>query len=258
MTSLHFQKKTITIADNYNDLNGRQLCDVACLLHSKEDKLAGSVKALKFISDASKVKFALLSPEAIDRFLPYTKWVFDGNTLTEQLLPVYGGYCGPKKELENLLLKEFHACEMYYRMMKDGVYMAMEKLVAVLYRRAKENYDRKLDRDGDIREPYNSNVTDFHANVILKWPTKVKHAIVLFYDGCREHLIRQFPDVFAPGDTNSNEWFMGMFTVIRGIADDGKYGKFDEVENLNIYTALLELTLLLKEAKEMENKTVKN
>lgn len=248
MTTLYFQDHHLLVADRYNELNGAQVVDIAGLFLDGGDMLNATVKALKYISNASKVTFSLLPAEAIDKWLPYAAWVFEANTLTQQVLPTYAHYHGPKSGLSNLILKEFHACEMHYRMHQDGIEASLEKLIAVLYRPHKPEYNFTLDRDGDAREAYNSNTVDYHSKIITSWPLKIKNAILFFYDGCREHLIKSYPTIFVKGD--GGDQFTGMFTLMRGLAKDGKFGDFEKVENLYVQTALMELAMMIEENKD--------
>lgn len=251
MITFYFHnKKYGPIAESYNELNGKQLVGIARIFIRETDAGVMLLTALRVLLDKSLFWFALISSDAKARMLQYISWVFEKNTLTSQVLPVYRGFVGPKKEFDNLTLSEFHHSEMYYsEYVADKQEEALNNLVAVLYRPAKPGYNYRLDSQGDARRAFNPNEVEYYANVVATWPAEVKHAILFFYDGCRQKLLEDYEEVFQ-GDSGEGS-DTGMFGIIRGIADGGKYGDIDKVEGLNIHTALLELSMQLKEAQQL-------
>lgn len=248
---LVYNTKTFLLPESYNELSGKQLVAIAALKSSGIRVDVALLKAMSILLNKSTFRFILLPADLKDRLLPFVKWVFEENTLTEQLLPEYKGYHGPKKEFNNLSLAEFHQTEIFYSQFaasedKD----ALNKLVAVLYRRPKKKYDTRRDSEGDIRTAFNSNEVDYYAKKIKKWPHAVKLAIVLFYDGCRQNLKALYEKVFT-GEGGKEDGPDGMFGVIRGLAGN-KYGDFEKVESLNVHTALYEIELVIEEQEELE------
>ncbi len=190
--------------------------------------------------------------------LPFIEWVFEQNTLTKQHLVSYRKMYGPADDFDNLTMGEWNACEIFYNgmvqhkdtesdMVNEGDEDALNKLVAVLYRLPKPKYDKVLNSDGDIRMPFNENEIDFYKKKIARWPAAVKMAIVLWYDGCREHLKEQY-DLFDNADSGDGE--PGMFELIRGMCGK-RYGNFKEVEKMNVHIVMRELEMMKKEAEEM-------
>jgi len=45
---------------------------------------------------------------------------------------------------------------------------------------------------------------------------------------------------------------------MRGLADGGKYGSFNDIKSLNLHTALMEMEQLVKEAAELEKNMPKH
>jgi len=253
--ALSSYKKAFYLAESFNELSAKQLFAITKIRSSKMDANEAILAALRILLKMPFIKFALLPAEIKERLLPYAEWVFGDNTLTHQLLPKYKGLYGPKSKLLNLRMKEFHACEMRYKMILDGVPGAMDELIAILYRPGKPHYDLGVDKDGDVRIDYNGNTVAARATAIAKWPIEVKQAIVFFYDGCRMELIKNHPIVFDQSNNEQgfqHDQFHGMFMMMRGIAADGKFGDFEKVENLYMYTALTEVTQMLIEQKKLE------
>jgi len=254
MVTLLYNNKEYTIASEYNELTGMQLIKLAPLLKSVvKDNLLVKLQVLKVLMNVSTSAFYFMSLDLRERALEHVEWVFEKNTLTKQLLPEIKGFFGPKSNFDNLTLEEYHCAEIFYSdLIADGDAAALDKLVAVLYRKPKSLfYNQEKDPAGDIRKPFNEHEIDYWAKKISKWPTDTKQAILLWYDGCRQHLISLYAAVFTPTQpTTEQADTKGMFGVMRQIADGNKYGQFEHVKKLNIHTALLEMEQLIKEAAE--------
>jgi len=216
-------------------------------------------KMLRILVNRSLLRFAFIPLDVIHSLTDSTdegeagkamQWLFEANTLTEQLIPKHRGYYGPAKEFENLTIAEFHYCELCYaRIVEENDESAIDELVACLYRKAKKNYDKVLNSDGDIREAYNGNEVAHRVKKVKHWPMRVKLAILFFYDGCREAMKNVYDEVFAAGNNESAGG--GMFGVIRGIAGT-KYGDFEKVEQLNVHTIFMEIEEILRENEEIK------
>lgn len=267
MTAFYFNyKKYGPVPESYNELSGKQLIGIAGLFLKEMKQDEARLSALKVLLNKSFFGFTTIPADAKARMLQYIEWVFEKNTLTNQVLPSYRGFEGPKKEFDNLTLSEFHFAERYYQevvtSLREGTGSslrggttkqspnALDQLVAILYRKPKPGYNYDLDSDGDARQRFNANEIDHYAAVISYWPAAVKQTVLFFYDGCRQYLLDLYDEVFSGNSGEENE--DGMFGIIRGISGD-KYGDIDKVEMLNIHTALSELTIQLKEAKQLSS-----
>lgn len=254
MVAISYRKKTYVLPTSYNELTGKQLIQLAPLLAAKEDPMLISLQVLRILLGMGKIRFFFLSLDMRNRMLDHISWVFDDNTLTAQLIPVYKRFYGPKAEFDNLTLGEYHCTEIYYAMLLHHPdQKVMDALVAVLYRRAKNWYNHRLDKDGDCRRVFNENEIEYWAGQIANWPLEVKQAIVLWYDGCRQHMIKLYPKVFKkPSDDDvGDENEKGMFGIMRGLADGAKYGSFESVKKLNLHTALMEMEKLVEEIEQL-------
>ena len=251
-----YNEKEYLIAGEYNELTGRQLIKLSPLLklNSVYD-LTISLQVLQVLLNKSTTSFYFMSLDFRERALEHVQWVFQKNTLTKQLLPEIKGFFGPKSNFDNLTLEEYHCAEIFYsELLEDKDPAALDKLIAVLYRKPKSFfYNQEKDSAGDVRMPFNEHEIDYWAKQISRWQPALKDAVLLWYDGCRQHLISLYSAVFtAPSDLPAKEdpGSRGMFGVIRQIADGNKYGQFEQVKKLNIHTALLEMEQLIKEAAE--------
>ncbi len=245
---IYHKNKSFLLSETPEELTGKQFIRIAGLLHQDYTTyLKASLSALRILSGMSRWKFLRLSNEVKLNSLEHVQWVFDKISITKNLVPVYKNFYGPSDELNNMTLAEFHFAEQYYSQIKENDYSALPHLIATIYRKAKPGYDKSLDKDGDIREKFNSNVVDYYAAEIAKWPEEVKFAILIFYDSCREKIAKDNKEIFS-GEADDG---LGMYSVIRMLAGS-KFGDIEKVEEMFLHNALLELNLIKEEEKELE------
>lgn len=248
---IHYQKRKIILPGSYNELSARQMIAIAALLQLQESEDVLRLKALQILSGYGQLRFCLFPADLKARIIENVSlidWVFKENTLTAQLLPEYKGFHGAKGEFDNTTLAEFHFTEVAYQEFVTGEEKEKElnTLIAVLYRKPKFLYNKKQDKDGDSRQHFNANLLPYNSRKIADWPLNVKLAILMFYDGCRQHLASSYEAIFKGRTGGDNK--AGMFSIIRGLAGT-KYGDFDKVEDLNIHTALSDIEEQMAEAK---------
>jgi hypothetical protein len=256
MITLHFDRNVkCRIAESFDELTPEQFIKVASFVFSGGDELMLQVRALKILSGFGLITWLLLKPESIKRSLVYVSWLFEPPKFTKQLLPKYKGYYGPTSEFDNLRMKEFHFSEMFYSDVIASVPDALDKLVSVLYRIPKKRYDKKRDPDGDIRTPFNHNELDFHAKKMATWPEAVKQAVFLWYDSCRQELIRNNDWVFKKPSTSDfkSEFDTGLYGTMRSLAGE-KLGSIEKIESMYVHTAMLEIGLIREEQTYYEEK----
>jgi len=268
MVELHYHKKQFTLPENFNELTGEQLIKINALLLLKAPKPLIRLMLLRVLLNMSQYHFFKLDADCKNRLLFYDKledeflsneedvetcidWVFTENSLTEQLLPTYNGYHGPKKEFDNLRVKEFHVTEMAYAdYVKEESEDLLNTVVAVLYRPQKEAYDLVLDTDGDARIPFNSNEIEYYKKIVAPWPVEVKLSIFQFYDGCREY-VKELYDIFDQPSTSEDEAEAGMYDIIRNLSGT-RYGTFKEVEDMLLHDVLKEIESSIKDNERQE------
>lgn len=246
---IYHKNKSFLLPESPEELTGKQLIGIAGLLHQQYTTvLKASLSALRILSGMSPLRFYLLSPEVKMKSLEHVQWIFDKISITKNLIPVYKNFYGPAEELNNMTLAEFHFAERYYSQIKDEDYDALPHLIATIYRKAKPGYNKSLDKDGDARQKFNSNVVDYYAKQITKWPDAVKFAILIFYDSCRDRIAKDNKEIFSGTGEGDG---LGMYSVMRGLAGP-KFGEIEKVEEMLLHNALLELNLIREEEKELE------
>lgn len=268
MLELHYHKKVFSLPENYNELTGKQLLQVNELLLLQLPLPVLRLKLLQVLLGIGQFSFFMLPADLKHRLLYHNHslsgymvddasvsaidWIINDNNLTEQLLPVYNGFYGPKKEFDNLTVKEFHVCEIAYSdYIQEQTEEHLNKLVAVLYRPCKKDYDFTLDKDGDARIFFNPNELNYYTNIVSKWPAAAKMAIFSFYDGNREYLKTLYDEVFESSGSSAAEGDAGMYDVIRNLAGT-KYGTFKEVEELLLHDVLHEIVSAIKDNQRLE------
>lgn len=256
ITLIYDIKKSVTIPEAVEELSGKQLIGIAQILATEKNKFTASLKALRVITRLGFLQFLFLTAEAELNCIQHIQFVFEELKLTKQLIPKYKNGLfgrelhGPKSDLENLTLSEFFFSEIYYSDFVNNKEASgsLDQLIAVLYRPAKKNYNTRLDKDGDIRIDFNANTVNYYASKIKKCPIGFKHAVLIFYDGCREKIKLNNPNIFGDGGEDNHT---GMYGLMRGLAGP-KFGEMEKVEKMYLHTALLELNLLIEEAASMK------
>ena len=258
MVHLHFGRGfwryKLAVVTSWNELDKRQLIQAALLLHSGKSAGEAIQKALQILCKKWTVPFLLLPIDFRERCEKYATWLVDGdNTLTKQLLPKYKKLYGPDDDFNNLLLVEFHYTETAYNRLINGKDPdALDELIAILYREPKENYNHQRNSDGDHRKAFVYGDIAWHKAKVKKWPTKIKLAVMLWYDGCRQQLVKDYPLVYpTKAEPEQDNFFEGLYKLMRTISGE-KYGTIDRVELLNVHTAHLELSCMMEDNRQQE------
>lgn len=261
MQDIFYNKKMYVIPDNWNELSGKQLVKVMGILnaHNLKPEVA-ELAILKVLMGINAIKFGLLNNDLKARLLPYIQWVANEDlNLTEIILHSHRKniFCkklyAPQSEFNNLLMVEFHYTEVAYHSLTEADNIdSLNELVAILYRTGKANYNYKRNVGGDVRIEFIDADIAYHKAIVSKWKLPVKQAILLWYNGCRQLLIEEYPLVYDGKKNNEkSNYFSGLYNMMRSIAGD-KYGTIDKVEKLTVHTAHLELTCIIEDANRLE------
>jgi hypothetical protein len=257
MKALYYNRtlNKIVIPEKWNELSKQQLLKIVALFNSAitEPELACD-KALYILSGRSLYSFLRIPVDIRMTMHEHVMWVFEEQSLTEQLIPKYDGLYGPDSEFNNLQLAEFHHAEMAcYRYIHEKDEDALNELIAILYRepKKKKKYNRKRNAEGDLRIPFSFAEIEWHKRKVKHWPVNVKQAIMIGYDACRQMIVRDYHAAFNSDEINTKDYFDGMFGIIRNLSGD-KYGSFKDVEQLLVHNAFMEVVLCIDEAEELK------
>lgn len=249
MIDINYKKKCYPVPAEWDELSERQLILVVKVLFSKMEITKAKCQLLGIL--LGQKAWLAIPVEEKAQLLYLTEFIIEKNTLTKNLLPDYKKYYGPEDDLDNLKGKEFLFTELYYNEhIASGSIADLNKLVAVLYRPAKNNYDRHKDPDGDIREAFNSNLTEHYASKVAKWPLAVRQAILTWYTGCREAFPPRYPYVFS-GSEGGDDSRYGLWSVLRDVAVKGTFGNFDATEEQYLPNIFMELNEMMREQEEV-------
>jgi len=254
------KEQAFTIPAAWDELSRKQLLKLAILLHSSSQAPALHTQAriLQLLTGKGRLAFIRIPAEVRFKALEHLSWM-ENNTLTRQLLPSYKGFYGPASDFDNIVLAEFHHAELaYYNYIKSGEPEHLNELIAVLYRRPKAGYNKKLNKEGDTRSAFNYAEAAYNKKKIATWSKAFKLAVLLWYDGCRQNIVKLYPAAFnSAQDPSGTAYFQGLYKMIRSLSGD-KYGTFDQVEKLPLHTAFMEIICSLEEAAELQNKMHSN
>ncbi len=253
MIELIYDKEhRLLLPQSADELNGRQFISIAGALHSGTNVLKMSLRVLRALLGKSLIGFYLMDNDIKHRCLDHVQWVFGDLAITKQLIPKYRGFYGPKSELTNITLAEFYFTERFFaQYLEKQAPEALDSLISVLYRVPKAEYDKEKDLEGDIRQAFNSNASEYYARKVKKWPLRVKQAILMWYDSCRAQIAKDNPAIFNSAGSPGEETEADMFGILRGLAG-GKYGDFEKVEKMYLGTALLEMNFIIAENERLQ------
>ncbi len=251
MQEIFYEKKRLVIAGEWKEVNGMQLKKIAILLHSGKGKEETALRALHILSKKSLVRFMLLPLDLRHRALPFVEWLTK-KELTCQLLPKIKNFYGPYEDFGNLTMVEFHYSEMAYcSLVKTKEEKHLTELISVLYREKKPRYDEERNEEGDCRKPFSHGLYEYGMKAISLWPKETKLAILLWYDGCRQNLVKEYPAIYPQKGGEGENQFEGMYKMMRSITGE-KYGTMEQVEKLGVHTAHLEISCMMEEQKQMQ------
>ena len=107
-------------------------------------------------------------------------------------------YYGAGENLFNITFDEYLEADNHFmNFLKSNEEIHLNKLIASLYRPMSKNYKHNsADSTGDNRQPFNSNIIDYNADIFNSLDPDYKIAISLFYNGCRQFISNNFKNVF--------------------------------------------------------------
>lgn len=177
-------------------------------------------------------------------------FLFKRNQLHRWLLPKFSfrmrTYHGPKSRLSNITALEFSLCELCYEQFDRTKRIEwLEMLAAILFRPK-----RWFGIDDDIRQALTTNSTEARAIRFRKLPERIKWAIYLNYEGCRNYIIDNNKEIFKKGEPGNAPAKLTPWSKIVQSGAGGIFGTLTETERSNAHKFLSELNTRLKEKKD--------
>lgn len=252
MVEVLVNKKWCSVPTNWNELTAKQLVAIVNVFESAGDVYDVRVKLLMKITGMGTLQWIFCKAAEINELLYLTDFLIKENTLTNNPLASYDDFAGPGSDFENLLMCEFVYTENFFLKWKEGEgnLELLDQLVAVLYRKKKRGYNESINKDGDVRISFNENECRYYARKKIKrWPLSVKKAIAFWYDGCRQKMIDDFPDVFTGGGEPAK---YGLLECMYDVAKEGAFGVFNEVEKLPVRMVMVSLDKEIRDAQKLK------
>lgn len=179
-------------------------------------------------------------------------FLFGENRLHQWVMPSFWfrfkKYYGPKSKLSNLTAEEFTLCEFCYEQFElKGSVKYLDHLAAILYRPR-----RWFNIDNDIRTDLRTISYEKRAVRFAKLPNRMRYAIYLNYEGCRNFIIKNNPEIFKKekGKGSAKEPKVTPWSRIVQNGAGGIFGTLKETEKSNVHKFLSELNARLKESRE--------
>jgi hypothetical protein len=247
------------LATTWNELNRQQLLDVAKVLLVGYERVATRLDALlAALLQIPRRDFRQLTPVHRINLRPLVHFLHgatDYPPLTAQLLGVFligrKRYYGPREAFRNLRFDEFiHADTHYLRYLQTGGEHYLDQLVAVLYRPERAGYDPEaVDYAGDRREDFNEHLVAARAKRLAALPDHYKHAVLLYYRGCRRLLEQRYPYVFTEG-TQQKASTSGWVDALHELA--GGVHNLDATAHQGLANVLREMNRVLRQHEERQ------
>ena len=255
MTLITLNNKSYNIPSQWNELTIKQLLEVMDTLFLKEYPAEQMLlKLLKVLTGMSTYQFLKCKVEEMEEFFYLFDFILQENIeFTKCILPVVENFHGPSDEMSNLKMSEFAYLEHFIVKWFDDKEdkEAVDELVAILYRPAKEKYDFDRNPDGDFRVKFNENLCSYNAkNEVAGWPVNLKLAIVYWYIGCRKKFVDNNPEVFNGGSGEPAKY--GLVSVMLDVAEGGVFGNFESVEDQYVNLIMMQLNQTIDKANKME------
>lgn len=245
------------LALTWNELTGRQLLDVAKVLLTGYERpptrLDALLAALLQVPARDFRQLNLVQRIELRPLVRFLHAPTDHLPLTAQLLPVLRigrrHYHGPREAFRNLRFDEFIFADTYYlRYLQTGGEHYLDQLVATLYRPERAGYDpNAVDYAGDRREDFNEHLVPARALRLAGLPDHYKHAVLLYYRGCRRLLEQRYPYVFTT-DNTAKASTSGWQDVLHELA--GGVHRLEVTARAGLSNVLREMNRVLKRAQE--------
>lgn len=201
-----------------------------------------------FISQKLQFLFTKKTEEGIDKY-------YLDSSLTKQLIPSIKignkEYFGPADALTNLIFEEYIHTETFlarFRQTKKEEYL--HKLIAVLYRPGSGIQRNSPNYKGDLREPFNDYLTDHYSRNMTRLPDAMKEAILIFYSGCKEFIVKKFKEAFY-GKASSEDIFENFMGMVNNLADSD-VTKNDQIRKAWLYDVMKTLQELSIQAEKLK------
>lgn len=285
MHQIHIHSTSYSIPSKWDELSGKQLKRIAWLSTRKLNglkltKLFFYILTMKlpFWKRVRLQYFYLIQAGMEERgdFLTLVDNFHENRTFTSQLIPklrIKRSFLwltsvlllGPDSKLANCTFWEFIEAERHYlnylRLSKEGkldqAKESLHRLIATLYRQRNPKASKLM--DSDLRIPLNSKGLRWRLAIVSKASESEKIAILMWFEGCRNTIMKAFPLVFPvpsesekrkPGanaplksGSTTQQWMDMISSVATSMSD------YDKIADTNLMIALTDISHRIKNSK---------
>jgi len=256
MKIIHLYNKYYETPAAWNELTQCQLITCLRIIESNWPEDRKRIALIKCLSGIGWLRFIFCNMREVSEFFYLADFLYEENTLTKNLVPVYQDRYGPGDFFQNLVVSEYVFTENHYHLYKEH---AEEKdlncLIGILYRRGKSRiaYNYSENKAGDLRRPFNDNMIEKYARDVKHWPAEIKRCILHWYEGCRQQLYNHYHDCFGGSGEPVKR---GMLSLVVMMAETGTFGDFEKVEKLLLHNFFIGLSENIDQLNRANKKIV--
>ncbi|RSK44715.1 hypothetical protein [Hymenobacter perfusus] len=263
MERLTIWGKDYSPASTWDELTRAQLASVLEVLYGPEQFWPAKLRLLHIVSGVPMAQLLELPILQVKQLYGLTDFLFsEEHHLTRQLVPELRvaapkprTLAGPGDALSGVQFGEFIFADTYFCLYaKRQSAEAFDHFLAALYRPVRAGKGLRPghpDWNGDARERFNEHNVGYFARYFSQVPDVDRLSILLWYRGCRQQLVNEYPDVFdvatetGPGRrAESADWGR----VLRQLSG-GAFGPLEQTAGQHLRTILAEMNDRAKEAR---------
>jgi hypothetical protein len=211
-----------------------------------------NIVAWQFVELSKKAAFLLTETETKDERITFIQSKLTCNCVPEFRCR-FRRYYGPADRLYNLTFGEYIVADNYYtRYLETRNVEFLDKLMATLYRRKDKEYDPESSLyRGDKREPFNSHTVEARAKKLSRMDINLKLAVMLLFQGCKNHLSNVFREVFTPSGGSPSRF--GALSLVDALTN-GDVTKSETVRNQYLWDVMVHLENTIRTHRELKEK----
>lgn len=248
-----FKTFSIPVPGRWDELAPAQAANIAALVfggRSRNETLAEIIYELADLRNRFWMRmlfFFFISEEELDEMRPLADFCHaQPENFVKQLFPVIGTgkskLKGPKNGCSDLEFAEFIKAETALAKITAGGGMPeMDRLVAILYRKQKDDYRRENYDDADFER---------RLAVAAGQSPGLKICIYMWYAACREKIAASFPDIFIKKTEGATGEKGNWADVLMELA--GGAANVEKVAWANATTVLYDFKMRLAKQKRQQ------
>lgn len=240
-----------TAPSNWNELTEKQLILWAAISIKHLSPSDALRLSMMVMYDIPRQLFKQIPDSQLAQLAPTLRFLFEDNKLSKWVIKELKDQrlYGPTDRLESMTIGEFAKTELYYQVyVKKNNKAALDLLIAALYR---PKHTGQIDKD--IREPLTEYGTRQRAEQMAKLPAKLRQAILLNYEGCRNQIRSKYLDKLPKSNAAKSDEIFDYNKTILTVAG-GKFGTKSETEKAQLYDFLQHLIDTAEDVERIKKK----